>query len=99
MVTGGAGFLGSHVCDALLAEDLRVVCVNNLMSGRRANIAHLLSAPGFELVEADITQGVPQRDIDEIWNLACPASPPVYQVHPVHTMLTNRRGRLAGERA
>jgi UDP-glucuronate decarboxylase len=89
MVTGGAGFLGSHVCDRLIAEGAHVVCVDNLMTGRRANIAHLRSSPRFALIEADITTALPQINVNEIWNLACPASPPQYQVDPVHTMLTN----------
>ncbi len=92
MVTGGAGFLGSHVCDRLLAEGAHVVCVDNLMSGRRANIAHLRSSPQFSFIEADVSMPLPQIDVDEIWNLACPASPPCYQRDPVHTLLTNVMG-------
>lgn len=89
MVTGGAGFLGSHVCDRLIAEDIHVICVDSLLTGRRLNIAHLLPLELFELIEMDISEGLPDRDVDEIWNLACPASPPSYQVDPVHTMLTS----------
>jgi UDP-glucuronate decarboxylase len=89
MVTGGAGFLGCHVCDRLIAEGARVICVDNLMTGRRANVAHLRSSPHFTLIEADITAALPQFAVDEIWNLACPASPPAYQLDSVHTMLTN----------
>lgn len=89
MVTGGAGFLGSHVCDRLIAEGAHVICVDNLMTGRRSNIAHLRSSPRFVLIEADIATALPQIDVSEIWNLACPASPPSYQLDPVHTMLTN----------
>jgi UDP-glucuronate decarboxylase len=92
MVTGGAGFLGSHVCERLVAEGARVLCVDNFMTGRRANVAHLRSTPGFELVESDISEVLPQTPVDEIWNLACPASPPTYQIDPVHTMLTNVLG-------
>lgn len=92
MVTGGAGFLGSHVCDRLIAEGAHVVCVDNLMTGRRSNVAHLRSSPRFALIEADIATALPQIDVDEIWNLACPASPPSYQLDPVHTMLTNVMG-------
>ena len=92
MVTGGAGFLGSHVCDRLIAEGAYVVCVDNLMTGRRANIAHLRSSPRFALIQADITTALPQINVNEIWNLACPASPPQYQMDPVHTMLTNVMG-------
>lgn len=92
MVTGGAGFLGSHVCDRLIAEGAHVVCVDNLMTGRRANVAHLRTSPRFVFIEADIATALPQIDVDEIWNLACPASPPSYQLDPVHTMLTNVMG-------
>jgi UDP-glucuronate decarboxylase len=92
MVTGGAGFLGSHVCDRLIAEGAHVICVDNLMTGRRANVAHLRSSTRFDLIEADIATALPQINVDEIWNLACPASPPSYQMDPVHTMLTNVMG-------
>ncbi|WP_061117967.1 MULTISPECIES: UDP-glucuronic acid decarboxylase family protein [unclassified Caballeronia] len=92
MVTGGAGFLGSHVCDRLVREGKQVVCVDNFMTGRRANVAHLRASPHFTLIEADISVSLPQIDVSEIWNLACPASPPTYQVDPVHTMLTNVMG-------
>ena len=92
MVTGGAGFLGSHVCDRLIAEGAHVICVDNLSTGRRANVAHLRSSPRFALVEADVATALPQINVGEIWNLACPASPPSYQADPVHTMLTNVMG-------
>jgi UDP-glucuronate decarboxylase len=92
MVTGGAGFLGSHVCERLIAEGVHVVCVDNLMTGRRENIAHLYSSSRFEFVAADISTELPQVYVDEIWNLACPASPPTYQLDPTHTMLTNVMG-------
>lgn len=92
MVTGGAGFLGSHVCDRLIAEGANVICVDNFTSGRWANVAHLRSSPRFVLFETDVCDTLPQIDVDEIWNLACPASPPLYQIDPVHTMLTNVMG-------
>jgi UDP-glucuronate decarboxylase len=92
MVTGGAGFLGSHVCDRLIAEGAHVICVDNLMTGRRSNVAHLASSSRFVLIEADVATMLPQIDVGEIWNLACPASPPSYQLDPVHTMLTNVMG-------
>jgi UDP-glucuronate decarboxylase len=92
MVTGGAGFLGSHVCDRLIAEGAHVICVDNLMTGRRSNVAHLASSSRFVLIEADVAAMLPQIDVSEIWNLACPASPPSYQLDPVHTMLTNVMG-------
>jgi len=92
MVTGGAGFLGSHVCDRLIAEGAQVYCVDNLMSGRRANVAHLRSSPGFTLIEVDVADSLPDIEVDEIWNLACPASPPCYQLDPVHTLMTSVMG-------
>ncbi|MBN3789617.1 UDP-glucuronic acid decarboxylase family protein [Burkholderia sp. Ac-20353] len=92
IVTGGAGFLGSYVCERLLAEGAQVICIDNLMTGRRCNVAHLRSSPRFALIEADICATLPDIDVDEIWNLACPASPPSYQVDPTHTLLTNVMG-------
>jgi UDP-glucuronate decarboxylase len=93
LVAGGAGFLGSHLCDALLAEGKRVVCLDNFMTGRRSNVAHLASDPRFDLVEADITEPLPTRlragRFDQVWNLACPASPPAYQADPEHTLMTS----------
>ncbi|MFN3943704.1 MAG: UDP-glucuronic acid decarboxylase family protein [Allosphingosinicella sp.] len=94
LVTGGAGFIGSHICDALIAEGTSVVCVDNLLTGRRANIRHLEDHPRFEFVEADIIDAVPDAVADDperfthIFNLACAASPPHYQADPEHTMLT-----------
>jgi UDP-glucuronate decarboxylase len=89
LVTGGAGFLGSHLCDRLVSEGSRVVCIDNLLTGRRENLAHLLGRPDFKFIQADICEGLPQEPVDEIWNLACPASPPTYQADPVHTMMTS----------
>lgn len=92
IVTGGSGFLGSHICDRLIAEGTHVICIDNFQSGRRANIAHLLGSPQFTLIESDVCANLPLVKVDEIWNLACPASPPRYQIDPVHTMLTNVLG-------
>jgi UDP-glucuronate decarboxylase len=89
LVTGGAGFLGSHICERLIGEGKRVICFDNMMTGRRDNVAHLLSHADFRLIEADVCDGVPDQHVDEIWSLACPASPPAYQADPVHTMLTS----------
>ena len=89
LVTGGAGFLGSHVCDRLIGEGVEVICIDNFLTGRRANIHHLLRSPKFSLIEADISEYLPDEDVDEVWNLACPASPPSYQADPVQTMLTS----------
>jgi UDP-glucuronate decarboxylase len=92
LVTGGAGFLGSHLCDRLIANGFHVICQDNLQTGRLDNIDHLLSNPRFEFIERDICDGVPDVAVDEIWNLACPASPPRYQMNPVHTMMTSVMG-------
>ena len=92
LVTGGAGFLGSHLCDRLLDDGWRVTCLDNLLTGRLDNISHLLGNPHFEFVEGDVCESVPDINVDEIWNLACPASPPRYQADPVHTMLTSVLG-------
>ena len=93
LVAGGAGFLGSHLCDALLAEGAHVLCLDNFMTGRRENLAHLEREPRFDVIEADVSQPLPARlralKLDRIWNLACPASPPLYQVDPEHTLMTN----------
>lgn len=93
LVTGGAGFLGSHLCDRLLAEGRRVVCLDNFMTGSERNIAHLLGRPNFELTRHDTT--VPSDlEVDEIYNFACPASPAHYQRHPVRTTATSVQGAL-----
>ena len=96
LVAGGAGFLGSHLCDALLARGFHVVCLDNFQTGRRENLTHLEREPRFELVEADVINPLPARvrggRFDQIWNLACPASPPAYQADPEHTLLTSVMG-------
>ncbi|WP_414473076.1 UDP-glucuronic acid decarboxylase family protein [Microvirga sp. M2] len=95
LVAGGAGFLGSHLCDALLSEGAHVVAVDNLQTGRRQNLRHLEREPRFELVDKDIIKPLPARlrskkmKFDEVFNLACAASPPHYQADPEHTMLTS----------
>ena len=95
VVTGGAGFLGSHLCERMLAEGHEVVAVDNLMTGARENIAHLLDSGRFRLLEHDVTKPY-DLPADRIYNLACPASPPHYQRDPVHTMLTSVLGALHG---
>lgn len=87
LVTGGAGFLGSHLCERLLALGHEVLCVDNFFTGTRYNIAHLLSHPGFELLRHDITFPL-YVELDEIFNLACPASPVHYAFDPVQTTKT-----------
>lgn len=92
IVTGGAGFLGSYVCDRLVAEGTKVYCIDNFITGRRDNIAHLLGSALFEFIEHDVCDPFPDLKTDEIWNLACPASPPRYQADPVKTLLTSVMG-------
>lgn len=93
LVTGGAGFLGSHLCERLLNDGHEVLCVDNYFTGRRTNIAHLLSNPHFDVLRHDVT--VPLFvEVDEIYNLACPASPIHYQFDPVQTIKTNVHGAI-----
>ena len=93
LVTGGAGFLGSHLCEALLKQNCEVVCVDNFFTGRRGNIAHLLSNPRFEILRHDITFPL-FVEVDEIYNFACPASPIHYQHDPVQTTKTSVHGAI-----
>jgi UDP-glucuronate decarboxylase len=93
LVTGGAGFLGSHLCDALLSQGHDVLCVDNLFTGSKRNIAHLTGHPYFEFQRHDITFPL-YVEIDEIYNLACPASPVHYQFDPVQTTKTSVHGAI-----
>lgn len=93
LVTGGAGFLGSHLCERLLKEGHEVLCVDNFYTGRRSNIAHLLSNPYFEVLRHDICFPL-YVEADEIYNLACPASPVHYQFDPVQTVKTAVHGAI-----
>jgi len=93
LVTGGAGFLGSHLCERLLGEGHDVLCVDNLFTGSRRNIAHLLDNAGFEFIRHDITFPL-YVEVDEIYNLACPASPIHYQHDPVQTTKTSVHGSI-----
>jgi UDP-glucuronate decarboxylase len=93
LVTGGAGFLGSHLCERLIAEDHYVLCVDNFFTGTKENIAHLLTHPRFELVRHDVTFPL-YVEVDEIYNLACPASPIHYQYDPVQTTKTSVHGAI-----
>ncbi|MET0576777.1 MAG: UDP-glucuronic acid decarboxylase family protein [Mesorhizobium sp.] len=93
LVTGGAGFLGSHLCERLLAEGHRVLCLDSFATGHTRNIRHLLRNPAFTLVRHDVVEPF-AAEVDEIYNLACPASPPDYQADPVHTTKTNVLGAL-----
>jgi UDP-glucuronate decarboxylase len=93
LVTGGAGFLGSHLCERLLEDGCDVLCVDNFYSGTKDNVAHLLSVPHFELMRHDITFPL-YVEVDEIFNLACPASPIHYQRDPVQTTKTSVHGAI-----
>ena len=93
LVTGGAGFLGSHLCDRLIADGHEVICLDNFFTGRKKNIAHLLSNPNFELMRHDVIQPI-YAEVDWIFNFACPASPVHYQRDPVRTIKTNVMGAL-----
>lgn len=93
MVTGGAGFLGSHLCERLLAEGCDVLCVDNFFTGPKDNIVHLLSNPHFEMLRHDITFPL-YVEVEEIYNLACPASPIHYQFDPVQTTKTSVHGAI-----
>ena len=93
LVTGGAGFLGSHLCERLLADGSEVLCVDNFFTGRRMNVAHLMDDPNFELMRHDVTFPL-YVEVDEIYNLACPASPVHYQYDPVQTTKTSVHGAI-----
>jgi UDP-glucuronate decarboxylase len=93
LVTGGAGFLGSHLCDRLINEGHEILCLDNFFTGRRQNIAHLLQNPKFELIRHDVIDPF-KVEVDQIYNLACPASPPHYQYNPIKTTKTSVMGAI-----
>jgi UDP-glucuronate decarboxylase len=93
LVTGGAGFIGSHLCERLLAEGHDVICLDNFFTGRRENVYHLMDSKRFDLVRHDIIEPV-LLEVDQIYNLACPASPVHYQYNPVKTVKTNVMGTI-----
>ncbi len=93
LVTGGAGFLGSHLCDRLVAQGDEVVCLDNLFTSQKLNIEHLLQKPNFQFVLHDVTEPF-KFEVDEIYNLACPAAPGHYQYNPIKTMKTSVLGTM-----
>ena len=93
LVTGGAGFLGSHLCERLVADGHDVICVDNFFTSQKSNVAHLLGNPNFELIRHDVTHPL-WLEVDEIYNLACPAAPGHYQYNPIKTMKTSVIGAI-----
>lgn len=94
LVTGGAGFIGSHLIDRLIERGDHVICLDNFFTGQRKNIEHLLGQPNFELIEHDIVQPLDNLDVAQIYNLACPASPIHYQENPIKTVKTSTIGMI-----
>ena len=93
LVTGGAGFLGSHICERLVKTGHDVICLDNLFTSQKHNIAHLLEAPNFEFVRHDVTEPI-SLEVDQIYNMACPASPVHYQYNPIKTMKVSVMGAI-----
>ena len=93
LITGGAGFLGSHLCDRLIADGFDLLCVDNYFTGNKRNVGHLLSQPNFEILRHDVTFPL-HVEVDQIYNLACPASPVHYQHDPVQTIKTSVHGAI-----
>jgi len=93
LVTGGAGFLGSHLCERLLKEGNDILCLDNFFTGNKNNISHLLGRPHFEVIRHDIINPI-YLEVDEIYNMACPASPVHYQFNPIKTIKTNVMGTI-----
>lgn len=93
LVTGGAGFLGSHLCERLVADGHDVICLDNFFTSQKSNVAHLLERPNFELIRHDVTMPI-FLEVDEIYNLACPAAPGHYQFNPIKTVKTSVMGAI-----
>lgn len=94
LVTGGAGFLGSHLCDRLIGQGHEVYCLDSLFTGSRKNVEELIKNPSFKFIKHDVVDAINVAELDEIYNLACPASPVHYQHNPIHTMKTSVIGAL-----
>ena len=93
LVTGGAGFLGSHLCERLVADGHDVICLDNFFTSQKSNVTHLLSNPNFELIRHDITLPI-HLEVDQVYNMACPAAPGHYQFNPIKTMKTSVLGSI-----
>ncbi len=93
LVTGGAGFLGSHLCERLVAQGHEIICIDNFFTSQKTNVVHLLDRPNFELIRHDITRPI-WLEVDQIYNLACPAAPGHYQYNPIKTMKTSVAGAM-----
>lgn len=93
LVTGGAGFLGSHICERLVGENHDVICLDNFFTSQKSNVTHLLDKPNFELIRHDVTHPL-WLEVDEIYNMACPAAPGHYQYNPIKTMKTSVAGAI-----
>ena len=93
LITGGAGFIGSNLCNKLLQKNNEVICLDNFFTGSRDNILHLIDNINFELIRADVTSFL-NYEVDQIYNLACPASPVNYQYDPVNTVKINVMGAI-----
>lgn len=93
LVTGGAGFLGSHICERLVADGHDVICLDNFFTSQKSNVAHLLDKPNFELLRHDITLPI-HLEVDQIYNMACPAAPGHYQFNPIKTIKTSVMGSI-----
>ena len=95
LIAGGAGFIGSNLCEKLLLDNNKIICLDNLLTGNKANIQHLINQANFEFINHDIVDPIKiECEIDEIYNLACPASPPKYQQDPIYTLKINFIGVL-----
>ena len=95
LITGGAGFIGSHLADRLIAEGHQIICVDNLFTGSKENILQLQNNPSFKFIEHDIVEPLfIEEKIDQVYNLACPASPVHYQHNPVHTIKASTLGMI-----